>query len=68
MKFLAAGKRRRLFGWLALGVAAVMALTGVAWLAKGPVRDAWLRHEAEAHSPEVRLAGGPAIVGSGNRG
>jgi energy-coupling factor transporter ATP-binding protein EcfA2 len=66
-KFLAAGRRRRLFGWLVLGIAAVTALTGVAWLAKAPVRNAWLRHEAEALSPEVRLAGGPALVGSGDR-
>ena len=67
VKFLAAGRRRRLFGWLVLGIAAVTALTGVAWLAKAPVRDAWLKHEAEVLSPEVRLAGGLAIVGPGNQ-
>jgi len=67
VKFLATGRRRRLFGWLVLGIAAITALTGVAWLAKAPVTDAWLRHEAEALSPEVRLAGGPAIVGPDNQ-
>ena len=46
---------------------AVAALGGVVWLAKTPVRNAWLKHEAERLSPEVRLAGGPAIVGLGHR-
>ena len=32
-----------------------------------PVRDAWLRHETVAASPQVRLPGGAAIVGNGGR-
>ena len=54
VRFLAAGRRRRLLGRLGLAVVAVAALGGVVWLAKTPVRDAWLKHEAEAFSPEVR--------------
>jgi Sulfatase-modifying factor enzyme 1/TIR domain len=67
MRFLAAGRRRRLLGLLSLAIVAIAALGGVVWLAKTPVRDAWLRHEAGGLSPAVRLAGGPAIVGPGNR-
>ncbi len=37
------------------------------WLAIAPIREAWLKHEAETLSPAVRLAGGPAIVGPGDR-
>jgi energy-coupling factor transporter ATP-binding protein EcfA2 len=67
VRFLAAGRRRRLVTLLGLGIVAAAALGGVIWLAKTPVRNAWLKHEAEALSPEVRLPGGPAIVGSGGR-
>lgn len=67
MRFLAAARRRRLLGWVALWTVATAALGGVAWLAKTPVRDAWLRHEAVAHSPQVRVAGGLAIVGTDGR-
>jgi len=65
VRFLAAGRRRRLLGLLSLGIAAVVALGGIVWLAKTPVRNAWLKHEAETLSPQVRVAGGPAIVGPG---
>jgi hypothetical protein len=63
--FLAAGRRRRLLGLLGLGLVAAGALGGVVLLAKTPVRDAWLRHEAVAASPQKLVAGGPAIVGNG---
>jgi hypothetical protein len=66
VRFLTAGRRRRLLGWLGRGVAAATALASV-WLLIPPVRDAWLKHEAEAVSPTVRLAGGPVIVGPGHR-
>ena len=68
VRFLAAGQATALLGWLGLGMVAIAALAGVAWLARTPVRDAWLRHEAEALSPAVRLAGGPAIVGPATGG
>jgi formylglycine-generating enzyme required for sulfatase activity/energy-coupling factor transporter ATP-binding protein EcfA2 len=67
VRFLAAGRRRRRLGLLSLAVVAIVALGGVVWLAKTPVRDAWLKHEAERFSPQVPLAGGPAIVGPGGR-
>jgi len=67
MRFLAAGRRRRLLGRLGLGTVAAAALGGIVWLAWTPVRDAWLRHEALRISPAVRLAGGPALVGPDNR-
>ena len=67
MRFLTAARRRRLLGRIGLGMAAAAVLAGIVWLAKTPVREAWLRHEAEGLSPAVRLAGGPALVGSGNR-
>ena len=67
VRFLAAGRRRRLLGRLGLGIVAAAALAGIVWLAKAPVREAWLRHQAEGLSPAVRLAGGPAIVGPGDR-
>jgi formylglycine-generating enzyme required for sulfatase activity/energy-coupling factor transporter ATP-binding protein EcfA2 len=66
-RFLAVARRRRLLGRIGLGMAAATVLAGIVWLAKTPVREAWLRHEAEGLSPAVRLAGGPALVGSGNR-
>src|SRR5712691_9033060 len=66
VRFLAAGRRRRLLGWLGRAVVAATALASVL-LVIPPVRNAWLRHEAEGLSPAVRLAGGPAIVGPGNR-
>ncbi len=64
-RFLAAGRQRRLLRLIGLAVVAAGALSGVVWLAITPVRNAWLRHEAVALSPQVRVAGGPAIVGSG---
>ncbi len=67
MRFLAAGRLRRLLGLLGLGVVAVAALGGVIWLAKTPVRNAVLKQEAEELSPEVPLPGGVAIVGPGNQ-
>ena len=67
MRFLAAGRRRRLLERLGLVILAAAALAGVAWLAITPIHQAWLKHQAEALSPAVRLAGGPAIVGPGNR-
>jgi energy-coupling factor transporter ATP-binding protein EcfA2 len=67
VRFLAAGRRRRRLGRLGLAMVAVAALAGVTWLAKTPVRDAWLRHQAEGLSPVVKLAGGPAIVGPDSR-
>ena len=45
-RFLTAARRRRLAARLAFTMAIVLALTGVAWLAKTPVRDAWLKREA----------------------
>jgi formylglycine-generating enzyme required for sulfatase activity len=42
---------------------AAAALAGVAWLAVAPIQEAWLKHQAAALSPAVRLAGGSAIVG-----
>ena len=51
VRFLAAGRRRRRLGLLGVWIVAAGALGGVVWLAKTPVRDAWLRHEAEAAQP-----------------
>jgi formylglycine-generating enzyme required for sulfatase activity/energy-coupling factor transporter ATP-binding protein EcfA2 len=67
VRFLAAGRRRRLLGLLVLGIVAAGALSGVIWLAKTPVRNAWLKHEAAAFSREVRVAGGTAIAGPNGR-
>ena len=67
VRFLAAGRRRRLLGLLGLGIVAAGALSGVIWLAKTPIRNAWLKHEAETFSPEVRVAGGTGIVGPNGR-
>jgi len=67
VKFLAAGRRRRLLGRFGLAMAAAAVLAGIAWLAKAPIQEAWLKHEAAALSPAVRLAGGQAIVGPGHR-
>jgi energy-coupling factor transporter ATP-binding protein EcfA2 len=66
-RFLAAGRRRRRLALLGVWIVAAGALGGVVLLAKTPVRDAWLRHEAVALSPQVSVAGGPAIVGNGRR-
>jgi hypothetical protein len=66
MRFLAAGRRRRLLGRLGLGTVAAAALAGIVWLAWTPVRDSWLRHEALRISLTVRLAGGPALIGPDN--
>ena len=67
VSFLAAGRRRRLLGRLALGMVAAVALAGIVWLAKAPVQQAWWKRQAEALSPAVRLAAGPAIVDPGHR-
>jgi hypothetical protein len=64
-KFLASGRRRRHLALLGVWIIAAAALTGVAWLAKTPIRNAWLQHEAERASPQVPLAAGWAIVGNG---
>ena len=66
-RFLAAGRRRRRLALLGVWIVAASALGGVVWLAKTPVRNAWLRHEAVAASPQKLVAGGPAIVGDGRR-
>jgi len=66
-RFLAAGRRRRRLALLGVWIVAAGALSGVLWLAKTPVRNAWLRHEAVAASPQKLVAGGPAIVGNGRR-
>jgi Sulfatase-modifying factor enzyme 1/TIR domain len=65
--FLAAGRRRRRLALLGIWIVAAGALGGVVLLAKTPVRDAWLRHEAVTASPQKLIAGGPAIVGNGQR-
>jgi hypothetical protein len=67
VSFLAAGRRRRLLGRLALGMVAALVLAGIVWLAKAPVQQAWWRRQAETLSPAVRLTAGPAIVDPGNR-
>jgi Sulfatase-modifying factor enzyme 1/TIR domain len=67
VRFLAAGRRRRLLRRLGLGTAAAAALAGIVWLAIAPVRQAWLKRQAEALSPTVQLASGPAIVSPGDR-
>ena len=67
LRFLAAGRRRRRLALLGVWIVAAGALSGVVLLAKTPVRDAWLRHEAVAASPQKLVAGGSAIVGNGRR-
>lgn len=67
VRFLAAGRRRRLLGLLSIGIVAAAALGGVVLLAKTPVRNAWLRHEAVMFSPEVPIPGGLAIVSPGGQ-
>ena len=66
-RFLAASRRLRLLVRLGLATVVAAALAGVAWLAKTPVRDAWLRHEAGVLSPAVTLPGGSALVGPDDR-
>src|SRR4029077_8156712 len=66
-RFLAAGRRRRRLALLGVWIVAASALGGVVWLAKTPVRTAWLRHDPVAASPQKLVAGGPAIVGDGRR-
>ena len=66
-RFLAASRLLRLLVRLGLATVVAAALAGIAWLAKTPVRDAWLRHQAEALSPTVTLPGGPAVVGPDDR-
>jgi formylglycine-generating enzyme required for sulfatase activity len=65
--FLTAGRRRRLLGRLGLAAIAVAALAGVVWLAIAPVREAWLKEQAQNLSPTVLLPGGPATVGPVDR-
>jgi hypothetical protein len=65
--FLTSGRRRRHLALLGVWIIAAAALSGVVWLAKTPVRNAWLQHEAAAASPQVQLAVGPAIVGNGKK-
>ena len=65
--FLTAGRRRRLLGRLGLATIAVAALAGVVWLAIAPVREAWLKRQAQNLSPTVLLPAGPATVGPGDR-
>jgi formylglycine-generating enzyme required for sulfatase activity len=57
-RFLTAARRRRLAARLAFTMAIVLALTGVAWLAKTPIREAWLKYEAQAASPQAHVPGG----------
>jgi formylglycine-generating enzyme required for sulfatase activity len=64
-RFLTSGRRRRRLALLGVWIIAAAALSGVVWLAKTPVRNAWLQHEAEAASPQVPVPGGLAIVGNG---
>jgi formylglycine-generating enzyme required for sulfatase activity len=68
--YLTAGRRRRLLGRLGLGIA-VAAVASVVLLAIAfaiaPVREAWLKRQAQNLSPTVLLAGGPATVGPGHR-
>lgn len=64
-RFLISGRRRRRLALLGVWIVAAAALGGVVWLAKTPVRNAWLRYEAIAASPQKTIAGGPAIVGNG---
>jgi len=68
--FLDVSRQRRsqgLLGRWSLGIVAAAALIGLVLLGIAPVKAAWLKHQAETHSPTVRLPGGPAIVGPGNR-
>jgi formylglycine-generating enzyme required for sulfatase activity len=68
--FLAAGRRRRLLGRLnASAVAAVAAVAVVAavWLSIPSMEEAWLRRQANQQGEYVHLAGGTALVGTGNR-
>lgn len=64
-RFLAAARRRRLAARLAFAMAIFLALTGVAWLAKTPVREALLKRDAIALSPQVSVAGGDVSVTRG---
>jgi formylglycine-generating enzyme required for sulfatase activity len=66
-RFLTAARRRRLTARIAFTMAIVLALTGVAWLAKTPIRDAWLKREAIALSPRVLIAGGTVTVNPGHK-
>ena len=67
VRFLAAGRRRRLLGLLGLGHRGRRGAGRRRLARHDPGQEAWLKHEAEALSPAVRLAGGPAIVGPGDR-
>jgi energy-coupling factor transporter ATP-binding protein EcfA2 len=66
-RFLAAGRRRLLLRQFGIGIVAAAALGSVVWFGKTPVRNIWLKHEAEAISPQVRLPGATAIVGTDDR-
>jgi hypothetical protein len=59
--FLTAGRRRHLlrrFGRLAVAVVVVVALAGVGLLVKTPIRQAILKRDAIALSPQVGVPGG----------
>jgi formylglycine-generating enzyme required for sulfatase activity/energy-coupling factor transporter ATP-binding protein EcfA2 len=61
-RFLAAGQHRRLLGLFSLVAAAIVALSGVVWLASTPVRNAWLKYEAEGLSPQVAVPGSSLLA------
>ena len=63
--FLTAARRRRLAARLAFTMAIVLALTGVAWLAKTPIREALLKRDAVALSPQVSVVAGDVSVTRG---
>lgn len=66
-RFLAAARCRRLAARLAFTMAIALALTGVAWLAKTPLQQAWLKHEAQNASPQETVPGGTVTVNPGNQ-
>ena len=65
-RFLTAARRRRLAARLAFTMAIVLALTGVAWLARPSIREFLLKRAAVALSPWVVVPGGTVTVNPGN--
>lgn len=64
IRFLAAGRRRRLLGRIeriALGLAVAAALAA-GWLIKNPIQEAILKRDAIAISPQTRILGGIGII------